>query len=303
MDRRLKITLLVMVVLLVISGLVYIYLVSQEGKREVEKKESPPTPTPRILSAKEAYTFNSLDEITFIPRRIDNYQFSDRIRQEAEEKYSNFTSADLKDLIIKKILTWAAFRDFYSDKNIEEFKLTQIASDITFNQIEQELPLMEDYYIKNTLTVSGFYLKTRFEGIFPDSLKKLNKSKIELRNYAENLLKQYIEKAQLLSDPSQIVVEFNNNSELRLLNNQEDSLSLKEYKLYPPLFDDPEFFTMIKTSPVGKFSPIFLLKTKNPGQDYFQEYAFVSFYLTQKSGKFLPLNELINQFIKKHIIR
>lgn len=261
------------------------------------------TPSPRILSDEEAFKLNSLEEITFIPRKIKNYSFSPTIKQEAERRYPGFTDEDLKKLLAKRMLTWTALRDFYSDKNLSTFHLKPIDKEINFDQVEEELSTMEDHYRKNQLMISGFYLKIRFAGVFPENLSKLSKSEADLRMRAGDLIRQYIAEAETLLDPANILTKVSNNDEVKLLNNEEKSATFKDYSLYPPFFDDPDFYIMITSPPINKFTPIYTLKTKNPQKEEYEEYAFVSFYITQKKGEYLPIEELRDQFIKKSQIR
>lgn len=315
--KRINKLFVISIIFLIASVFFLIYIVAGRAGKEYDVgspgakvrdiiKEN--VPQIRVISG--GFRFNSVEKINFVPKKIGDYTFEsdEKILAEGSKIYPEFEKEDLRNLLTKMIVSWATLRNLYSKTdNIEGTVLAPVKGDVTFSQIYEELPILEDDFEKNKISVSGFYLKLRFSGIFKENLATLKEQfgldESNLRQEAENDLNQYMTQALNLSDPSQILESFNKETKINLMNNAEASESFENYDLYPPFFDDPDFYQMVTKSPVNEFSPIYILKTTNPFQNGTEEYAFATFYLTAKEGQFLPLNELIRQFLVENRVR
>jgi hypothetical protein len=256
------------------------------------------SPNIKILPA---IFFSKIEDIQFIPRRINAYLFAESVRDNYHKLFPLLSSEVLKSVIVEHLIKWATLRDFYVTNNIPVPPLDP-SGFIDATQVEQELPQFESDYMSHGKTVTGFFLKVRFSGIYPKS-SKIPSNPSDVQSLARTKLDEYIEKASLLTSPSDIVVSFNADKTVALLNNKEPSKSFADYQLYPPLFDDPNFYTFIDSAPLNSFSPVIVLKTQNPQNKDLEEYAFVSFYINNKSGSYLPLDQAITEYLKIAVIR
>lgn len=251
------------------------------------------------------YKFNSIDDIKFIPGRVGEYLIDAEILNQAKSKYEGLDGLELKKEILREIIGWAALRDFFSQNNTQGVVLNPINQGqyVSWTDIDSEFASLLTEYNKNQISVDGFFMKVRFEGIFPKNLETLRSGENDPKFNAQALITKYLDEAKKLPSPVKILDTFNADDTIMLMNNGEKAQTFSSYNLYPPLFDDPSFFDYILNTPIGSFSPLYTLKTKNPFKDGFEEYAFATFYVDKKSGQNLPLEILIHKFIQKSVIR
>lgn len=261
---------------------------------------------PELRAITGGFRFNSLEQLKFVPKRIEKYTFEneDKILSQAKKIYPDFEDADLKRHASRRIVRWAALRDFYGDTvNIDNFHLIESEKTISFSDVERELAKLEKYYTDSEIKMTGFFLKMRYVGVFEENIKELDMSKEELKVEAERMINDYIERAKALNPPSLILAEINSDPRAILMNNEETSIEFANDNFYPPFFDDPDFYNKALTLKPGEFSPIFILKTRNPHKKDLQEYAYVTFYIEQREGENMPLNARVTQFLEKNWIR
>lgn len=311
--KRINRLFVISMILLFISASFFFYIVLGRNTKEYDTT-SPGAqvrdvikdkfPGLRVISG--GFRFDSVEKINFIPKKIGNYIFEndDKILEDAKKIYPDYEAADLKKFVIRLMTTWTSLRELFSgSQSIEGVELQPTQDEIKFSQIDRELPGLTQAYEANKTIINGFFLKVRFSGVFNENIEKLGLTENELKSTAQKILNDYMESAKGLQDPSGILPTFNADEKVMLLNNGETSESFEEYDLYPPFFDDPDFYKMVANLPVGEFSPVYILKTANPLQKDIEEYAFASFYLKDKKGQYLPLNELIRQFLVENRVR
>ncbi|MFA6006009.1 MAG: hypothetical protein WC775_06045 [Patescibacteria group bacterium] len=246
--------------------------------------------------------FNSVDEITFTPRRINNHLFVVNLREEYQDLFPGLPAKERHKLLIQHVITWAALRDFFSTNKIV-VEGTESTTPVTASQIETELPVLIETYDQKVMKLSGFFLRVRFKGIYQENLDKLTDSPETLQARALELIKKYIADAENLNNPQNILSLFNIETTIKRMNNGELSESFTDYQLDPPLFDDPDFYEQIESAPLEKFTTPVTLKTTNPLKPGFEEYAYVSYYISEKSGTYSPIPKIVSAYVKVATIR
>lgn len=258
-----------------------------------KSKASSNNPTPIIVTNNN---YKNLDEINLIPLKVNNAEINvNKIKSSAKKKYPSLNDKELVKTINTNIFSYLALNEFNRDKKsevIEDFEL-----------IENQILALRKEYEKNLIKLNGFFIKVRFDGIYPENMNKLNKTREEFKILAKTLIDDYINKAENSHNPLEIINLTNLDETRNLLNNNEIDYSFEDYSLYPAIFDDPDFINIITNSPLNEFSPVTILKTQNPNENTLREYAYVSFYISKKTGVNLPINILINEFIEKATIK
>lgn len=250
----------------------------------------------------EPAMYTSLDEIKIVPRRINSHLFSPDLSSQYRQIFPEIAKDAFQKLIVFHTIEWAALRDLYSVNKLTLEGLQDLP-EVTASQIEAEIPLLVADYQPRIMQLDGFFLKARFKGIYKKESELLNKTSAELQQIASQKIQDYIDQARKLKDPATILSAFNEDETIALMNNGELSTTFTDYQLDPPLFDDPDFFNTLEKAPVDSFSPVIILKTKNPLQTDLEEYAYSTFYITKRSGVYLPLTQIINEYVKVATVR
>lgn len=287
------------VIILVISLIFYVASFMVENSRKISTISRAAENKMQIIPPQH---YSNTDEIQLVPRRINNYLFAVELVREYRQLFPELTDQNLQKLIALHTVEWAALRDLYTVNKLNLSGL-QNMPEVTAAQIEREIPILVADYEPRVMQLEGFFLKARFAGIYRTEFKELGKTSGELRQVAQEKIQSYIDQARKLSDPTNILPIFNTDETLLLMNNGELSQTFTNYQLDPPLFDDPSFFTTIESAPLNEFSPIVTLKTRNPMQSDLEEYAYLSFFVTKRSGLYLPLTQIINEYLKVATIR
>lgn len=152
-----------------------------------------------------------------------------------------------------------------------------------------------DQYQENSIRYTGYYLKIRFRGYYGQREKEIKSTfgDQDLRQMAEEKINELIKNNP---HPSSLFPNLNNDPLISQLNNNEKAIDYFENDLFDyPLFDDPDFYQYLEDAPLKKYSPIYVLKTKNPQISSIEEYAFLVFFIEKKEGKNIPVNYLINK--------
>lgn len=290
---------LVGVIVLVLSMIFFVASLMIENRQRFSTV-SRASSTPMQIVPPVMYT--DLSQIEFVPRRINEHFFSANLLSEYRALYPELKTDPLQKLIVEHALSWAALRDIYKVNNLTISDLADFA-EVEGAQIERELPLLLADYQARTMRLDGFYLKVRFRGIYKDTLEKLNKQPKELQELAMTKIQEYIDEARKLKEPATILDSFNSDKTIVQMNNGEQSVEFSEYSLDPPLFDDPAFYETIEHSPLKAFSPVSILKTRNPMSPDFEEYAYVTYFITSREGNYLPIAQITSEYLKVAVIR
>jgi len=109
------------------------------------------------------------------------------------------------------------------------------------------------------------------------------------------LLNQLIENNNSIEELERLIIS---DPEISLLNNQEPAIVYFEEESFSFLpFDDLNFYDYLFEAPLGDYSSVHTLYTKNPGSEQKEDYAFLVFYLKKKQSGNLPINYLIKKLI------
>ncbi len=293
--------------ILVIGSIVFLAFSASNYTTNLAKSKNEKITTESRADIKvlPAVIYKSVVEIGFIPTVVNSYTFDTNLKTALKEQYPDADEATLTNVGVQTVLTWAALRDFYAPLPANpEVELSTATTNVALEQIDIETTLMKADYEKNLLIFNGFYLKTRFAGTYPENLVKLDKTENALKPIAKEKIDTYIADAKLLFDPSGILTRFNSDPTLVLMNNEEDSVEFTGYTGSVPLFDDPDLYERMTDLKAEEFSEPFILKTQNPHKPKeFQDYAYLSFYISEKTGENMPIEELVNRYIKKTSIR
>ena len=272
----------------------------------VEKRQRFTT-TPRANSESSRkiipnINFSNLDEISITPRRVNDYLFSPQLENQYRTIFTNLSPKELHTTLVQHVITWAALRDFFSTNQVSVEGISDTNS-VTAAQIEEELPSLTEAYNQKAMKLSGFFVRIRFQGIYQENLDELGIASKELQPQALTLIQKFIDQAKLLDNPENILASVNTDATAKLMNNGELSQSFTDYQLDPPLFDDPNFYEMIEAVPIQEFSQPTILKTMNPLKSGLEEYAYVSFYISEKTGTYLPIPQIVEAYVKVAAIR
>jgi hypothetical protein len=128
---------------------------------------------------------------------------------------------------------------------------------------------------------SGGYLRVRFVGVGPNQLADQGKNPREMARQKIDSAKQRLNQGESFAS---LVEEFNNDPEVKALNDGESSRFFEFLTRETTIFDDPIFNKTIFNTPVGKISEQFILKTLNTPKDQEPtEYAFCLVIVTAKN--------------------
>lgn len=255
------------------------------------------TPSPTYIPPADA-KYYTVDSVNFLPHTINDFTIdTKKVEQTAKQKYTNLNGDALVDQINKDIFTWLALNTFYSidspNKVSSAFPTKRIDN---ISAVTKEIEEMKKDYDENVMKLDGYYLKIRYRGTLKINIEKLRRTESTLQPLAQQLINSY--RRQAVANPNAVLDSFNNNNTVKLLNNREVSKRFSNYPVYPPLVGDVNYDSLIRTLPVGEVSDIITLRTKLNGSEVVQDYAYAFFYLTKKTGSYLPVEALVNNFVK-----
>ncbi len=272
----------------VFSASFFLYLFRSMGTSSSRASGFQPTIFPLVYS--------DITKITFIPSVINNVKVDAvKLKSEAKEKYPSLDDNQLIELINRRLFSFLLLKQKLGGID-KVTKLDNLAA------IEEEQAAMKADYEKNLIKLDGLYFRVRFFGTRESNISQLNKDKTQLRDLAKSLAEGFLIQAKELGNPEDIVNIVNQDPTAQLLNNYEKSESFKDYNLDPPIFDDPDFYNQILEAPVGEFSPLLTLRTRNSSGGL-DEYLYVVYYIEKKTGENLPLTVALDDYISEATIR
>jgi hypothetical protein len=158
---------------------------------------------------------------------------------------------------------------------------------------------LKDEYDQELTRYTGYYLKIRYRGYYGEKENEIKKyfGETDLENLAKEKINRIIEAN---SNPPALYPELNSDEEIVQLNNQEEVIVYFENETFEnPPFDDPLFYQYLTESPLNQYSQLFQLKTTNPFQEEKETYAYLVFFITDKTGNNLSSNYLIYQALNE----
>ena len=237
-------------------------------------------------------SYQYLYEINYPITRISNQTIE--AKKFIEETKKIFPHLDEKELIHefnRQMLSFWALTDYFQ----QPFLIPQ-----TFKDLLIQVENLQNQYLEQAPTYSGYLIKIRYKGYYGEALEKINNlfGNREIKPIAEEKIISLINK-NLSFD--QLKKEIENDEEVKILNNSEKALlAFEKQTLYPPPFDDPDFCLYLSQSPLNQYSKVFPLKTFNREKNQLEDYAYLVFYISEKEGENLHLDCLINQKIKDY---
>lgn len=248
-----------------------------------------PLSTKANQTRKEIVTFkyHEIEKIPFIINNIGSFSTNG-------EKY-------FKDL--KKKNPQIEEKNLFSQINKQIFIYYLLSPDKSFppdyfTLVKKNENLVSQYQQK-TKKYTGYYLKIRFRGYYGKREGEIKNifGEQDLKKLAEDKIKELIKNNPR---PSSLFPILNDDQIILQLNNNENAIDYFENNSFEqPLFDDPGFYRYLENAPLNQYSPIYILKTNNPGNPEFEEYAFLVFFIENISGEKIPLNYLINTKINE----
>ena len=238
---------------------------------------------------KEIITFkyHEIEKIPFIVNNINSFSTNGRkYFEDLKKQNPRIKEEDLTSEINKQIFIYYFFspdKSFPSDY---------------FNLVKKNESLISQYQQK-IKKYTGYYLKIRFQGYYGERDKEIKNifGNQNLRKLAQNKIEDLIKNNP---HPSSLFPILNDDQNISQLNNNESAIDYFENNSFEePLFDDPDFYRYLENAPLNQYSPIYVLKTNNPGNPEFEEYAFLVFFIENVSGEKIPLKYLINTKINE----
>ena len=238
---------------------------------------------------KEIITFkyHEIEKIPFIINNINNiYTNGEKYFEELKKKNPQIEEKNLFSQINKQIFIYYLLspdKSFPTDY---------------FTLAKRNESLISQYQQK-TKKYTGYYLKIRFKGYYgkrEEEIKTIFANQ-DLKKLAQDKIEDLIKNNP---HPSSLFPILNDDQNISQLNNNESAIDYFENNSFEePLFDDPDFYRYLENAPLNQYSPIYVLKTNNPGNPEFEEYAFLVFFIENVSGEKIPLKYLINTKINE----
>lgn len=239
--------------------------------------------------------YKSIDQIPFVVNEIDNFNthgkdyldYLKKLNPQIEEK------ALIKE-INQEIFTFYTLNKKAGNKNNYPLSYEELIK--TNQQLKNE-------YNQNLTRYTGYYLKIRYRGYYGERKDEIIKyfNTTDLENLAKEKINQIITEKP---DPSVLYPELNNDEEITQLNNQEEAIVFFENEAFEdPPFDDPLFYQYLVETTVNQYTDIYQLATKDPFSNEKEPYAFLVFFIKEKTGENLPLNYLIYQTLNESSYR
>jgi len=245
-------------------------------------------PTPQILIG---FPYEKIDDIPFIVNRIeginthgtDYFDYLKKINPQIDRE-------NLIKQINREIFTFYVLNRKVNNK---------IQYPTNYEKLLRKNQELKEQYNQNLIRYTGYYLKIRFRGYY-------GKREEEIKKYfgeknLEDLTKEKINQLMAkYSNPALIYPNLNNDEEISQLNNKEKAIVYFENETFEdPPFDDPMFYQYLSQTPLNQYSQVFPLKTTNPFQKEKETYAYLVFFIKEKTGNNLPINYLIYQALNE----
>lgn len=269
-------------------------------------KNVTPADIQRILAYKPpaGATYTALGDVNYLPGKVNNMTINQsKVLQQAKDAYPNLSESELIRTVNTSLFTFLAMNDFYSRNGIPTSDLYKKASIDSFSQLDTEVHNQALDYEKKLLSLNGFFFKVQFNNVRPDNMAQLNVKESDLRRLANNLINKYLNAAKGFRDKSRVVDFINRDKQVELLNNGDKAKTFSNYKLYQPLVGYPNFYRDIQNVKVANFSDVITFQQYVPGKTSLQDTGFVVFYISGKSGSYLPLQILRDMYISKAVLQ
>ena len=300
----------ILLVLIIVSSLLTLSKKKSSPKTSVQQKEEQEkiqkmldlTPSPTFVPPSNVI-YSTVDSVNFMPQQINDYVIdATKLEKTAKQAYQNLSGTLLLEQINKDIFTWLALNDFYSSVDPSKVSTAYSIKKIeNLSSISKENASMLKVYNTSVLKLDGYYLKLRYKGTLPSNLSKLKKTEADLQPLAQQLMSKFRDDA--LKNPKTVLSNFNKNNTVILMNNRETSKSFTNSTSYPPLVATEDYAALIQSLPVGRVSDIITLRSKLRGKALSEDYAYVVFNITKKSGSYIPVEALVNSYVSKAEIR
>lgn len=261
-------------------------IIYQPEKKSLSTTSQASTGIKKFINLK----YNHLREITFALDRI-NHQSIDKKKlfEEAKKIYPHLNERELVYEFNHQLFSFWALKDYFK----QPFSIPD-----EFKTLITEVENLKNQYLEEAPLFSGYLIKIRYKGYSLDNQQKLNNlfGNKEIKLVAEEKIKNLINNNYSLNQLKELI---ENDEEIKILNNSEKALiTFNDDKLYPSLFDDPNFCNYLIDAPLNQYSQITELKTFNEQNRNLEDYAYITFFITQKIGDSLHLDCLINKKIK-----
>jgi hypothetical protein len=252
------------------------------------------------FSPPEDAKFPTVDSVYFIPNSINGYKLDkEKLHKTGVTTFPTLAGKLLQDQINKTIFTWLALNDFYSKEDPSKVTASYKKKEITdMALINKEVIALKKVYVPNIISMDGLFLKVRFAGTVQSNLDKLHLNEAALQSTARQLIEQYKKELETSPKKEDVLSNFNKNNTILLLNNRETSRTFKNYPMYPPLFLDVNFYSIMESLPVDQVSDIFTLRQKMNGESTVGEYAYAVFYVTKKTGTYKSVETVTNAYVQ-----
>lgn len=232
--------------------------------------------------------YSSLEDIPFVVEVIDGFVTNGkRFFEELRQNNPKVEATILKDNLNRELFTYYALKkDFHEDLDFP----ADYGDLIKANQ-----DLLERYK-SESMRFTGYYIKFRYSGYYGKRQEELSEILIgkDVKKYVYDKLSKFIEDNPSIDSLKQSVAA---DKEIKELNNsgEEPVVFFEDESFEDPPFDDPDFYDYLLSSPVGDYSSIYTLYTKNIYERDKEDYAFLVFYLKNKTGSNAPVNYLIKK--------
>lgn len=233
------------------------------------------------------FKYHEIEKIPFIINNINSFSTNgEKYFEELKKKNPQIEEKNLFSQINKQIFIYYLLspdKSFPADY---------------FTLAKRNESLISQYQQK-TKKYTGYYLKIRFRGYYGKRVEEIKTifANQDLKKLAQDKIKELIKNNP---HPSSLFPILNDDQVISQLNNNEKAIDYFENNSFEqPPFDDPDFYRYLENAPLNEYSPIYILKTNNPGNPEFEEYAFLVFFIENISGDEIPLNYLINTKINE----
>jgi hypothetical protein len=288
-------------VVLVLLLVVFMVMSGARSRKQSAVPTLTPTPEPRYVPSyvpPPNIKYSTLDSLNFLPKTINGIVLDQKkLQDDVRRIHPDYNNNDIVDAVNATVFTWLALNEFYAthdQSKVSDFYKKDI---VDFALIDKERKDLEAVYRPNEIKMSGLYLKIRFSGVIPNNIKRLKKSEDQLPSLASQLIQKYKTDLQNATDKEALLTTFNKDQTVLLLNNREISKSFKDSSLFPPLVADTNYYDMMQSLSIGRVSDVHTLTTRLYGKTDPEEYAYAVFYISSKSGSYLPLEILVNDYI------
>lgn len=230
--------------------------------------------------------FQSVEEIPFLVKYINN-------RPTQSQIYFDYLKNQNPE-IEKKTLISEVNTQIFTYYVLSNFFNTEEPYPNDYLILLKKNDDLVDEYRQDIIKYTGYYVKIRFRGYYGKREQEIRNifGDQDLRKLAEEKMNSFI---QNNPHPSSLFSNLNFDPTLSQLNNNEKAIDrFVDNSFEDPPFDDPDFYQYLENAPENQYSKVYVLKTKNPLNPQFEEYAFLVFFIERKVGKNIPLYYFIN---------